>query len=78
MPASTSSIGRPPETNRADLLERPLGRREPDPLDPVLDEPLEPLDREREMDTALGAGDRVHLVEDQRLDAPQRSRGRPT
>ena len=54
-----------------DLLERPLGRREPDPLDPVLDEPLEPLDREREMDTALGAGDRVHLVEDQRLDAAE-------
>ena len=61
----------PTRDEPADLLERPLGRREPDALDRVLDEPLEPLDREREMDAALGAGDRVHLVEDQRLDAPK-------
>ena len=33
---------------------------------------LEPLDRERQVRAALRAGDRVHLVEDQRLDRAQR------
>ena len=55
----------------ADLLERPLRRRKPDPLDRPVGEPLEPLDREREVGAALRAGDRVHLVEDQRLDAAE-------
>ncbi len=55
----------------ADLLERALGRREADPLRRLRRERLEPLDREREMRAALGARDRVHLVEDQRVDAPQ-------
>ena len=36
-----------------------------------VDEPLEPLDRERQVGAALRAGDRVHLVEDQRLDPAQ-------
>ena len=55
----------------ADLLERSLGRREADPLEGVRRELLEPLDREREMRAALRPGDRVHLVDDQRVDAPQ-------
>ena len=72
VPASTSSIGRPPETKRPIsssgrwVAERPIrwiGR---------VDEPLQALDREREVRAALGAGDGVHLVEDQRLDAAQR------
>ena len=72
VPASTSSIGRPPETKRPIsssgrcVAERPIrwnGR---------VDEPLEPLDREREVRAALRPGDRVHLVEDQRLDPAER------
>ena len=55
----------------ADLLERALRRREADPLRRLRRERLEPLDREREMGAALRAGDRVHLVEDQRVDAAQ-------
>ena len=54
-----------------DLLERPLRRREADPLHRLRSELLEPLDRQREVGTALRACNRVHLVEDQRVDAPQ-------
>ena len=61
----------------ADLCERPLGRREADPLQRPVDEPREPLDREREVGAALAARDRVHLVEDQRLDRRAASRARP-
>ena len=57
-----------------DLVERPLRGREPDPLERPLDDPLESLERDREMRAALRAGDRVHLVEDQRLDARAASR----
>ena len=49
-----------------DLLQRPLRRRESDALERLVDELLQPLDREREMRTALRSGDGVHLVEDQR------------
>ena len=35
------------------------------------DEPLEPLEREREVGAALRPGDGVHLVEDQRVDRAQ-------
>jgi hypothetical protein len=62
----------------ADLLHGPLRRRQPDPLERLLDEPLEALHRKREVRAALGARDRVHLVEDQRADALQvlaRARG---
>ena len=38
----------------------------------VVDETLQPLDRQREVRSALRARDSVHLVEDQRLDVPQR------
>jgi len=54
-----------------DLLERPLRRRQPDPLRRLCRERLEALDREREMRAALRSRDRVHLVQDQRVDAAQ-------
>ncbi len=58
-----------------DLLERPLGRREPDPLERVAREALEPLDAQRQVRAALRPGDGVHLVEDQRVDAGERLPG---
>ena len=56
----------------ADLLERPLRRRETDALERRLDELLETLEREREVRAALRPRDGVHLVEDHRLDTAQR------
>jgi hypothetical protein len=56
----------------ADLLERSLRRRQADALEGPTGQALETLHRERQVGPALGAGDRVHLVEDQRLDAPER------
>ena len=56
----------------ADLLERALRGREADALERLLDERLEPLDGQRQVRPALGAGDGVHLVEDQRPDALER------
>ena len=71
----TTVTGRPPARNRATSS---TGRT-------VADSPIrwagrsqqgvEPLEAEREVRAALGAGDRVHLVEDHRLDAGQRPRG---
>ena len=76
--AGVDELDRPAAGDEAaDLLERPLRGREPDALDRLLDEPLQALDREREVRAALGAGDGVHLVEDQRLDTAERlARGR--
>ena len=53
-----------------DLLERPLRRGEPDPLEAAVlgTERLEPLEREEEVRAALGRGDRVDLVDDDGLD----------
>ena len=56
----------------ADLRERALRRREADALEGALDEALEPLQRQREVRSALRPCDRVHLVEDHRLDPAQR------
>ena len=56
----------------ADLLHRSLCRREPDALERCVDEPLEPLQGEREMRAALRPRHGVHLVEDHRLDAAER------
>ncbi len=59
-------------------LERPLGRRQPDPLEarragrPKM---FEALHRQREMRSAFRAGDRVDLVEDDGLDAAERLSG---
>jgi hypothetical protein len=48
----------------ADLRQRTLCRRQPDPLERLLDEPLQPFDGKREVCPALRARNRVHLVED--------------
>ena len=63
-----------PGDEAADLLQRPLRRREADALERRVDEALEPLERERQVRAALRAGDRVHLVEDHRLDRRAASR----
>ena len=59
----------------ADLLERPLRRREANALrrEPG-SQPLEPLDRQRQMRPTLRPGDGVHFVQDQGLDTAQRPR----
>ena len=56
----------------ADLLERALRRREADPLRRLLEQRVEPLQRERQVGAALGAGDGVHLVDDHGLDPAER------
>ena len=56
----------------ADLLERALRRREADPLRRLVEQRVEPLEREREVGAALGAGDGVDLVDDHGLDPAQR------
>ena len=60
-----------PRDEATDLLERALRRGQADTLDGLADEPVEPLDREREVGAPLGACDGMHLVEDQRADAPE-------
>ncbi len=55
----------------ADLLERPLRRREAEPLHRGVEQRLEPLDADRKMRPTLRACDRMHLVEDERLDPTQ-------
>ena len=74
MPASTSRIGRAARHEAADLLERALRRGQPDALDGLGDEPVEPLDREREVRAPLRACNGMHLVEDQRLGRSAASR----
>ena len=62
---------------RGDRLERPLRRRQPDPLRrrrAAPTEPLEPLQAQGEVRAALRARDRVDLVDDDVLDAAERSR----
>ena len=65
-------LDRPPAGDEPpDLLHRPLRGRQADPLDRLLGEAVEPLDGERKVSAPLRPGHRVHLVEDQRLDALQ-------
>ena len=60
-----------------DLVERPLGRREPDPLRVAAGQVREPLEREREVRPALAGRQGMDLVDDDRLDAGQHlARGR--
>jgi hypothetical protein len=58
-----------------DRLERPLRGGQPDPLErgarPARPKRLETLEAERQMRTALGAGDGVDLVDDDVLDATE-------
>ncbi len=60
----------------ADLLQRVLRRAQPDPLRVAAavlggDQRAQPLQRQREVRAALGRGDRVDLVDDDRLDVAQ-------
>ena len=60
-----------------DLLDRADGGGQPDPLGGPLEAGVEPLEGEGQVGAALGAGQRVHLVDDDRLDAGERlARGR--
>ena len=54
-----------------DLLERALGRREPDALERLIGDLGEAFQRDREVRATFRARDRVHLVDDHRLDASQ-------
>ena len=74
-PASTIRHSRPgPTMKRRDLLERVLGRAQPDPLhggstggrdrSPARPASREPLERQRQVRAALGRGDRVDLIDD--------------
>ena len=55
----------------ADLRERALRRGEADALEGLLRDPFQAFEREREVRAALRARDRVHLVEDHRLDGSE-------
>ena len=71
-PASTSSICRPvPATKRPISASGRWVAERPMRWNGLLDDPLQPLEREREMRAALRARDRVHLVEDHRLDGSE-------
>ena len=58
-----------------DLLDRPDGGGQPDALRGPLEVGVEPLEGEGQVGAALGAGQRVHLVDDDRLDAGERLAG---
>ena len=55
-----------------DRLERALRRRQPDALRRLVGQGLEPLERERQVRPALGARERVDLVDDHGADGAQR------
>ena len=61
----------PTRNEPADLLERALRRRERDPLHRPLHQLLQALDADRHVRAALRACNRMHLVDDQRLDRAQ-------
>jgi hypothetical protein len=54
------------------LLERALGRRQPDPLGRLFAARRQPLDRHREVGAPLGRHERVNLVDDDRMHVPER------
>jgi hypothetical protein len=71
-PASTMVIGRAGVAEiLGDLLERPLRRRQPDALEGLLRQRLEPLEREREVRPTLGGDQRVDLVDDHGVEAAE-------
>ncbi len=70
-PASTSSISRPPDTKRPISSSGRWVAEQADSLQRLLDQPLEPLDRDGEVRAALRPGHGVNLVEDEGLDAAQ-------
>ena len=71
VPASTSWIGRSPETKRPISSSGRWVAERPIRCDGSLEQRVEPLQRERQVGAALGAGDGVHLVDDHRLDPAQ-------
>jgi hypothetical protein len=54
------------------LFDGPDRRRQPDALRRLLEQRVEPFERQGQVGAALAAGDRVHLVDDDGLDVPQR------
>ena len=66
-----AGAGEPP----CDLVDRSYGGRQADPPGRLVEQRVEALEAEREVRAALGAGDRVHLVDDDGLDAAQRVAG---
>ena len=69
------ATGPDPAEEPGDRLERPLRRRQADPLERrriVRPQALQALEREGEVRPALRAGDRVDLVDDHGLDAAER------
>ncbi|OLL76760.1 nitrate reductase molybdenum cofactor assembly chaperone [Pseudonocardia sp. Ae168_Ps1] len=74
--ARLDDLDRPgPGQERRHLVHRAHRRREPDPLRGALGDLLQALQRQREVRAALGARDRVDLVEDHRRDPAQRLAG---
>ena len=67
----------PPVTDQepADPLQRPLGRRQADPLDLLVAEMVEPLEGQRQMGASLRRRHCVDLVDDHSLDAPENLAG---
>ena len=57
------------------LIQRTLGGGQPDALRRCLGERRQPLERQHEVDTALGRHQRVNLVHDDRVDRAQRLAG---
>ena len=71
-PASTISTSRPVPPRKAPMAdERPLRRRQADSLRVAIGQVAEPLEREREVRSALRPGDRMDLVDDHVLDAAE-------
>src|SRR2546430_416985 len=67
-PPPLLAAGLPSSEQARHLLERTLGRREPDPLELASCLLLQPLQREEEVRAALGCDERVDLVDDHGLD----------
>jgi hypothetical protein len=61
----------PARDEAADLLERPLRSGEANALNRLAGQPVEPLETERQVSSALRARDGVHLVHDHGLDSAQ-------
>ena len=71
----TTVTGRPPARKRATSSTGRTVADRPDALGRPLEQGVEPFEAERQVRAALGAGDRVHLVEDDRLDPGERLAG---
>ncbi len=69
---ATTSTGCGATEEPGHLLDRAHRRRQADPLGGPLQQLVEPLEGDREVGAALGAGHGVHLVDDHGLDPAQR------